>query len=142
MNPWEQLLSSTSVESILSFFGLGALAILFARDLILTKAQHLRRVDDILKAHDQRVADLVTAQEQRISDLIAHHAREIAEKDRHIADVVESRNAWKEAARIERERADKVTEAFADAAGIFEDMKHVIESLNRALPPSPAGGHA
>lgn len=128
MSPWEWFTSTASVGELLTALGLGALALLFARDLILTRGQHLRRIQDLVKAHELRVADL-----------LAHHDRERAEKDKRIADISASRDGWKEAARIERERADKATAAVGDMADSLTGIQHVLESLNRALP-SPVGG--
>lgn len=116
MDVWEWVTSTATVDSILTTLGLSALAFLFARDLILTKAQHLRRV----------------------SDLMEHHARELAEKDLRIADIRESRDGYKEAARVERERADKATDSVGEMADSVQSMLHVFQSLDRALPdPSP-----
>lgn len=128
MNIWEWITTTASVDSLLTTFGLGALAFLFARDLILTKGQHLRRVHDIVAAH-----------ELRITDLLAHHVRELAEKDSRLTDLGDSRDGWKEAARLERERADKATAAVGDMADSLHGIQHVIEALNSALP-SPVGG--
>ena len=128
MNAWEWFTTTASVDSLLTTLGLGTLALLFARDLILTKGQHLRRVQDLVAAHELRIADL-----------LAHHARELVEKENRIADISESRDGWKEAARLERERADKATAAVGDMADSLTGIQHVLESLNRALP-SPVGG--
>lgn len=138
MSLWEWITTTTSLETLFTTLGLGSMALLFATDRILTKGQHLRRVQDLVAAHEQRVADMSAAYDRRIEDLIAHHAREIAEKDNRLADLAESRDGYKEAARLERERADTVTTAFSGAAGALTDIQHVLESLDRALP-SPGG---
>lgn len=119
MNVWEWFSETASVDSILTTFGLGALAFLFARDLILTKAQHLRRVQD----------------------LIEHHTRELAEKDDRIAESRVSENYWREAARVERERADKALAVVGEVLPIMLDVKHVLESLDSALPSPEGAGH-
>lgn len=118
MNAWDWVTTTTSVDSIFTTLGLGALAFLFARDLILTRGQHLRRV----------------------GDLVEHHQREIAEKDARIADIRDSRDGYKEAARVERERADKATASVGEMAEVIENMLYVLRSLDRALPaPSSPG---
>lgn len=119
MNLWEWFTATASVDSLLPALGLGALAILFARDMIMTKGQHLRRVQD----------------------LIDHHKREQTEKDFRAADLRESRDGWKEAARIERERADKATASVGDMADVMESILHVLQSLDRALPRPERGEH-
>lgn len=111
MNVWEWITSTASVDNILTTLGLGALAFLFARDLILTKGQHLRRVQD----------------------LIAHHERELAGKDDRIADAREAAKNHEEAARIERARADKGWESLAEIAQSLAQIRHVLESLDHAL---------
>lgn len=117
MNAWEWFTATASVDDLLTTLGVGFLAFLFARDLILTKAQHLRRVQD----------------------LIDYHQRERQEKDDRIVDIRTSRDGWKEAARIERERADRVTESYREVAEVLSNILHVLESLDRALP-APQGG--
>jgi len=119
MNLWDWITSTTSVDSILTTFGLGALAFLFARDLIITKGQHIRRVEDLIK----------------------HHEREMAEKEARIGEMRESRDGWKEAARIERERADRVVAALGEIAETEEHVLHVLQSLDRALPTPVGGAH-
>lgn len=87
MSPWEWLTTTTSVDSMLSTLGLGALAVLFATNRIITKGQH----------------------ESRITDLKEHHARELAAADKRLEAVDESRREWRAAAGTERERADTAT---------------------------------
>lgn len=119
MNVWEWFSETASVDSLLTALGLTGLAFLFATDRIITKAQHVRRVQD----------------------LIDHHARELAEKDDRIAQGVVSENYWKEAARIERERADKALAVVGEVLPTLLDVKHVLESLDRALPSPEGAGH-
>lgn len=119
MNPWEWITSTSSVDSLLTTMGIGVLALLFARDLILTKAQHLRRVEDLTK----------------------HHERELAEKDSRLADLREARDIAQEAARVERARADKAVASVTEIAGTLTQVFHVLESLDRALPKPPGGEH-
>lgn len=87
MSPWEWLTTTTSVESMLSTLGLGALAVLFATNRIITKGQH----------------------ESRVADLKEHHARELAAADKRLEATDESRREWRAAAGSERERADTAT---------------------------------
>ena len=128
MNPWEWVTSTSSVDSLLTTLGLGVLALLFARDLIITKGQHLRRVQDIVAAHDQRVADLV-----------AFHGRELASYDDRIAEIREARDSWKEAESVARGLADKAVDGLTEVNVTLVRSLHVLESLDRALP-TPSGG--
>ncbi len=113
MEVWEWV-SNVDPNSVLNTLGLGALAFLFARDLILTKGQHLRR----------------------IADLVEHHQRELAEKDARLAVVDESRREWKAAAAAQSERADKATSTMAEVAdsldGVHYVLKELVESLKEA----------
>lgn len=118
MNVWEWFSTTASVDSMLTTLGLGALAFLFARDLILTKGQHLRRVQD----------------------LVDHHALVLAEKETRHGETRETSDYWKEAARLERERADKAWGAVGEMASNLADVKHVLESLDRALPSTEGTG--
>ncbi len=104
-------------NSVINTLGLGALAFLFARDLILTKGQHLRRV----------------------ADLVAHHEREMAEKDSRLATVDESRKEWKAAAQAERERADAATATMATVAQSLDGVKYVITALDQSLREAHRG---
>ena len=134
MDVWEWVTSTTSVDRILSTLGLGVVAILFARDLILTRGAHLRRVADIVAAWEQRVQDMLASWERERQALVAHHERELAEKDSRLSDMRESREGYKEATRIERARADTATAGMSELAPAMTSVLHVMESLNRALP--------
>lgn len=115
MTPWEWVTTSTSVDSVFTTLGVGTLAFLFARDLILTRGQHTRRT----------------------ADLASHHVRELAEKDLRIADIRESRNGYKEAARIERDRADRATDSVREIAETTKAVLRVLQSLDLVLADSP-----
>lgn len=87
MSWWETLVSGASIGDILNTLGLGALAVLFATNRIITKGQH----------------------EARIADLKEHHARELTAADKRLEATDESRKEWRHAAGAERERADIAT---------------------------------
>lgn len=128
MNFWEWFTSTASVDQVVQVLGLGTLAFLFARDLILTKAQHLRRVQDLIDAHNLRV-----------KDLLAHHERERVEWQARLDEVRQSRDGWKEAEHVQRERANAATATVAEMSSVQVSTLHVLQSLNSALP-SPSGG--
>lgn len=117
MDAWETVLSTFSFDKLLSTLGLGVLAFLFAKDMILTKAQHLRRVED----------------------LVGHHNRELVERNKHEDELRATVAEYKEAERIQRERADKIAAGFGDVDDTLKRVLHVLESLDRALP-NPVGG--
>lgn len=119
MGIWEWVSTTTTVDSVLTTLGLGALALLFARDLILTRGQHTRRT----------------------ADLAAYHARELGEKDARIADIRESRDGYKEATRLERDRADRATDSVREIAETTRAVLHVLQSLDIVLAdPTPREG--
>lgn len=113
-----------SLNSIVQALGLLSLAVLFASDRIITKGQHLRRVDD-LKA----------AQTAEIAALKAHHAELVVEKDDHYEEMKGSRDYYRQARLEERDRAETVTDALAELAGEYAKVtNHLLESL-----PKPKG---
>lgn len=119
MSLWEWITTTTSGDSLFTTLGLGVLSVLFATNRILTIGQHRART----------------------ADLQEHHARELAEKDARIADIRESRDGYKEASRVERERADKATDSVGEMADTVDAVLHVLQSLDRVLPnPSSREG--
>lgn len=111
MDPWTWITTNLNLNAALNTLGLGVLAFLFARDLIITKGQHLRRVQD----------------------LIEHHAREIAAAKERLELVDESRKEWKAAAQAERERADAITATMGAVAESIDGFKYVLESLDTVV---------
>lgn len=87
MDVWQQLLASVDVNSMLNTLGLGALAVLFATNRILTRGQH----------------------ESRVADLKEHHARERAADAARLEAVDESRREWKATAGTERAAREAAT---------------------------------
>lgn len=101
---------------IVNLTGLSLLVILFATDRVLTKGQHNRRVADIEKAH----------------------AELMAEKDKNYAELKESRDYYRSARIVERDRADRVTDQLADVAELARLSNHLLESLNEAAKDATA----
>lgn len=97
MSLWDWITTSTSVDSVLTTLGLGALAVLFATNRILTRGQHL----------------------DRIADLKEHHARELAAAADRLEATDESRKEWRSAAHDERARADAATTAANELGNEF-----------------------
>jgi hypothetical protein len=112
VTPWEWITTTTSGETVFTTLGLGALAVLFATNRILTIGQH----------------------RSRVLDLVEHHTRELAEKDARIADAHTSRDGWRDVALKERElREAAMSGAVTAATSAIVDVKHVLESLDEAL---------
>lgn len=112
MNLWEWISTTTDGDALFTTLGLGVLAFLFARDLILTRGAHLRRV----------------------ADLEAFHAKVLAEKEARLDDTREALGLQKEASNAERERADRATATMEGVADSLSQVQHVLASLDRALP--------
>lgn len=118
MDVWQEWLTGIPAGIVGSTVGVGAFVAAILTGRLMTLGQHVRRV----------------------GDLVASHTRELAEKDARLADLRESREAYKEAARVERERADLATEAVRDVPQTLENVNHVLQSLDAALPkPRKAG---
>lgn len=84
------------------------LIVLFATDRILTKGQHQRRVDDIS----------------------INHGKLIVEKDLRYAEMKESRDYYREARMVERDRADAVTEKLGLIVTEYAELtNHLLEAL-------------
>jgi hypothetical protein len=94
MDVWQWLSASVPAGAVINGLGLGALAMLFATDRILTKGQHERRVADIQKGHD-----LV-----------------LIEKAAQHTEMRESRDYYRDARLEERERANDATSKITELA--------------------------
>jgi hypothetical protein len=116
---WAYLAQTAPAGALINGLGLGALAILFATDRVLTKGQHLRRIADLVTAHTAAL------EAQRV-----YHLAILAEKDRAMTIVTESRDGYKEATEIERERANTATEALSEFADLGRLATQLLASLD------------
>lgn len=108
MTGWEWLTNGFNLNSAVQGSLAVVLIILFATDRILTKGQHLRRVADIVGNHDKL----------------------IAEKEARLQDMRESRDYYREARMVERDRADAVTEKLGIVVTEYAELtNHLLESL-------------
>jgi len=121
MEVWDWFTSATSFDKVLSALGLGVLAFLFARDLVITRGQHLRRVEDLVKQYELRIAEL-----------IKHHEREAQEKDRRYGDLVKERDYWRSAYTVQEERADKATDTLAGSVEVTKAAIQALDALDQA----------
>lgn len=156
--------ASVPAGALINGFGIGALAFLFARDIILTRGQHLRRVADIQTAQDkadaekdrahlaaiaekdQRIADLKTAAENRVSDLNTAHTARVAdllgqlERQRvqyegTVTRLLSEREYERTAKDIERKRADDMIQHIRE---MTQEYGATAVHLLRALDQIPA----
>lgn len=86
--------SGFTLQDIGQTLGLGALAVLFATDRILTRGQHERRVADLVAGFEK----LLAVAAERLTDMTA------------------SRDYYREAKKLEAARADKLASQLADLA--------------------------
>lgn len=139
MNPWEWFSTTMPAGALVSGVGVSAFVVAILTDRLMTQAQHLRRVADLVANHNREIEKLNQYHAQQIASLNEHHARELAEKDGRAADLRESREGYKAATAVERARADAATAALGDVAPTLNSMLHVMESLDRALPTAERG---
>ena len=93
------------------------------------------------KTWDARIADLIKNHDARVVDLKQHHAEDLAERAERYAEMKESRDGYKVATSLERERADKATEALAQMVEVISASNHVVASFSEAAQTQhPLGG--
>lgn len=135
MDLWEWITTTIPAGGAVSAVGVSVFVIAILTDKLMTQAQHLRRIADLTANHERELASLRANHEREQASLREHHAREMANMQARLDEMRESREAYKEATQIERSRADKVIDAVPDISGVVGDVLHVMQSLDRALPP-------
>lgn len=105
-------LGTLTLQDVGQTLGLGALAFLFARDLILTRGQHDRRVADLVRHYDALAA------ERDLRD---------AERELRYSEMKTSRDYYREARNTEADRANRVTQQLAELAA--ETTRSVSETM-------------
>lgn len=140
---WAYLGSSLPAGAVLNGFGLGVLTFLFARDLILTRGQHQRRVADIEKAHGLEVEALkaghveamgaaVRSHASEVANLREYHQAIVAEKDRAYAELETSRNYYRQARTTEAEARQKVTDQLAESVEVGRLALDLLRGIDKA----------
>lgn len=130
---WSWFYTNVSLDGVFNTLGLGILAVLFARDMILTKAQHERRVADIQKANDLRVADMEKAHEAEIAGWRARLEDVRTSDGERYSEMRESRDTYREAAEVSQTRNNELTDALVDAnKGMAVSVK-VLEALDTVV---------
>lgn len=122
-NVWEWLVNTTSVDSIIQAAGVVTLAVLFARDLIMTKGQHERRVADLVQHHGK---------EMKLSE--TSHELVLVEKDRAYNEMRESRDYYRGAHKTAEDRANQATEELREQGREFGQFTaQIMGGLNQAV---------
>lgn len=109
MNVWEWITSGTP-EGFFSQIGLGAIAVLFATNRILTIGQHRSRVADIKE----------------------FNAALVAEKDRQIQAQTIRGDYYRDAYNQERETSEKLMDGLLEAQGTAALTSEALDRLTRA----------
>lgn len=79
---------------------------------------------------EKRIADLKSAHAAETAELVRHHAELADEKDARYGELKESRDYYRDARIVERDRADKVTDSLAEALELARLNAHLLESLD------------
>lgn len=89
--------------------------------------------------HNERIADLKESHALGLKNLVAYHDGILKGRDDRYADVKESRDGYKAATVVERQRADKVTDALAEFGELGKLAVHALTAIDDAVKDS---GHA
>lgn len=127
---WAYLSATIPAGALINGLGLGAMAILFATDRILTKGQHLRRVADLVSAYAKAETAMLLAHANELTARDRYHSAILAEKEKALGLVVESRDGYKIATEKERDRADRATTALGEFKELGELATHLLRSLD------------
>jgi len=131
MDFWEWAATTMPAGAIVNAFGLGALAILFATDRVLTKGQHTRALARVESAHDKLTDALTNGQGAAVAELIKHHDELGEAKDALYSEMTKSRDYYRDARLVEQIRANTVTDQLGEVAlEIGKLANHTIGSFN------------
>jgi len=84
------------------------------------------------REHDERIADLKAQHALEVGNLTTYHLSIIGGKDERYAELRESRDGFRAATRIERERADKVTSTLAEFGELGKLAVHALTAIDEA----------
>lgn len=128
---WQWFTANISVDGLLNTAGLGLLAVLFARDLILTKAQHERRVADIVKANDLRFADAERAHAAELHAKDQRYEDMLGEKIERYSEMKDSRDDYRDAAEKYKDRNEALTDGVIESNKAMAVAATALQSLER-----------
>lgn len=128
---WQWFTTNVSVDGLLNTAGLGLLAVLFARDLILTKAQHERRVADITKAHDLRIADMEKAHQAELHAKDQRYEDMLGEKVERYGEMRDSRDDYRATAERYKDRNEALTDGVIESNKAMAVAATALQSLDR-----------
>lgn len=130
---WEQWLTPVALERLIQFGGLGFLAWLFASGRILTNKQHEARFADLVKYADaeKKASDENHARE--LQQMASHHLDMMREKDVRFDGMKESRDSWRDIARVSTQRADLATAQLVESNEVVGLAVQQIQALEAAV---------
>lgn len=99
---------------------------------------HESQIKALQEQFTARVTDLKEAHRADIVELVDHHDKINCIQVERYAEMKESRDGWKEATSVERERANIATAAVSEVLTVVKATNHVLSSLQEVItPPTP-----
>lgn len=89
---------------------------------------------------EKRVSDIKEANVEQVKSLVLYHDGIIKAKDDRYADLLESRNGYKAAVVVERDRAEKSTEMLGDFTELGKLAIHALTALDEAVRENDVPG--
>lgn len=126
MSAWDWI-TQASPESILSTLGLGAIAVLFVTNRILTIGQHNSRISDLKDHHEIELAQAQSSYEAMV-----------IEKDARYAEMKESRDYYRGARLQERDRVEQLTDQLLETTEIARTATHALTALSEVAAEGAA----
>lgn len=110
---WGYLAATFPAGTVVSGVGVGVFVIAILRDKLLTSGQHLRRVADIVAAHELALKVMADS-----------HAAILVAKEAAYAEMKGQRDYYREARIEERDRAEKATNALGEMVDVVKANNH------------------
>src|SRR5687768_1445187 len=135
---WSWFYGNVSIQGLLNTAGLGLLALLFARDLILTKAQHERRVADTVKAYEARIADANVAHAAELKAKDDRYNDMLVERRERYNEMKESRDDYRDAVQEYQARNVALTQGVIESNKAMSVAASALQSLETVVKEGPS----
>lgn len=136
---WGWFLQNVTVQGTLNITGLVLLVILFSRDLILTKGQHLRRIEDLEKGHGVLLAEIARAHEAEIAAMQARFDDVVRQMTERYAEMKESRDYYREARITVQEKNGVLVDQLVESNGALQVAARAFGAFEAAAASAPGG---
>src|SRR5690606_40602986 len=83
-------------------------------------------------AYQARIAELKARHDAALSEITQHHAALLGVKDAQYEELKKSRDYYRDARLVEKDRADKATEQVLEALEVTKTAVYVLQSLDEA----------